>query len=144
MLARRIGELVVAPDQFERRAGPGLYAIAAGQPLAAESGVGEVLPDALDGAGQHALQAHGVGVADDGVVGFGGGDGCVHFFFFLLLCAGGATHLLLANMSLDELRARVALIDGKGPTAASGGGRPDTIGKTATPGVTSGRLEGLR
>src|SRR3546814_4686487 len=93
MLARRIGELVVAPDQFERRAGPGLYAIAAGQPLAAESGVGEVLPDALDGAGQHALQAHGVGVADDGVVGFGGGDGCVHFFFFLLLCAGGATRL---------------------------------------------------
>src|SRR3546814_6046244 len=31
MLARRIGELVVAPDQFERRAGPGLYAIAAGR-----------------------------------------------------------------------------------------------------------------
>src|SRR3546814_65604 len=89
MLARRIGELVVAPDQFERRAGPGLYVIAAGQPLAAQPGVGEVLPDALDGAGQHALQAHGVGVAEDGVVGFGGGDGCVHFFFFLLLCAGG-------------------------------------------------------
>src|SRR3546814_1648229 len=55
MLARRIGELVVAPDQFERRAGPGLYVIAAGQPLAAQPGVGEVLPDALDGAGQHAL-----------------------------------------------------------------------------------------
>src|SRR3546814_20890701 len=93
MLARRIGELVVAPDQFERRAGPGLYVIAAGQPLAAQPGVGEVLPDALDGAGQHALQAHGVGVAEDGVVGFGGGDGCVHFFFFLLLCAGGPTRL---------------------------------------------------
>src|SRR3546814_19250095 len=97
MLARRIGELVVAPDQFERRAGPGLYAIAAGQPLAGESGVGEALPDALDWAGQHALQAHGVGVADDGVVAVGGGDGLGNFFFFFLILAGGGTRYLVLS-----------------------------------------------
>src|SRR3546814_16806279 len=33
----------------------------------------------------------------------------------------GATHLLLDNMSLDELRARVALVGGKVATEATGG-----------------------
>jgi nicotinate-nucleotide pyrophosphorylase (carboxylating) len=48
----------------------------------------------------------------------------------------GATHLLLDNMTLDELRACVALIAGRVPTEASGGVRLDTIRAIAETGVT--------
>src|SRR3546814_19268980 len=41
MLARRIGELVVAQDQFERRTGPGLYGTAGRPPQAAQDAAGE-------------------------------------------------------------------------------------------------------
>ena len=47
----------------------------------------------------------------------------------------GATHLLLDNMTLDELRTCVALVDGKVPTEASGGVRLDTIGAIGATGV---------
>lgn len=50
--------------------------------------------------------------------------------------AAGATHLLLDNMSLDELRASVALVGGKAPTEASGGVRLDTIRDIGATGVT--------
>lgn len=50
--------------------------------------------------------------------------------------AAGATHLLLDNMSLDELRQCVALVDGKVPTEASGGVRLDTIHDIGATGVT--------
>src|SRR3546814_3808815 len=50
--------------------------------------------------------------------------------------SAGATHLLLDNMSLDELRTSVALVDGKVPTEASGGVRLDTIGEIGATGVT--------
>ncbi|WP_332818297.1 carboxylating nicotinate-nucleotide diphosphorylase [Sphingopyxis sp.] len=55
----------------------------------------------------------------------------------------GATHLLLDNMDLDELRASVAIVDGKVPTEASGGVRLDTIraiGETGVTYVSVGRL----
>lgn len=55
----------------------------------------------------------------------------------------GATHLLLDNMSLDELRTCVALVGGKVPTEASGGVRLDTIraiGETGVTYVSVGRL----
>jgi nicotinate-nucleotide pyrophosphorylase (carboxylating) len=48
----------------------------------------------------------------------------------------GATHLLLDNMSLDELRRCVAIVDGRVPTEASGGVRLDTIGAIGATGVT--------
>ena len=48
----------------------------------------------------------------------------------------GATHLLLDNMDLDELRQCVALVGGKVPTEASGGVRLDTIGDIGATGVT--------
>lgn len=48
----------------------------------------------------------------------------------------GATHLLLDNMTLGELRACVVLVDGRVPTEASGGVRLDTIGAIAATGVT--------
>ncbi|UKK85078.1 carboxylating nicotinate-nucleotide diphosphorylase [Sphingopyxis sp. BSN-002] len=48
----------------------------------------------------------------------------------------GATHLLLDNMGLDELRACVALVGGKVPTEASGGVRLDTIHDIGATGVT--------
>lgn len=48
----------------------------------------------------------------------------------------GATHLLLDNMSLKELRQCVVLVDGKVPTEASGGVRLDTIRAIAETGVT--------
>ncbi len=50
--------------------------------------------------------------------------------------AAGATHLLLDNMSLDELRQCVVLVDGKVPTEASGGVRLDTIHAIGATGVT--------
>ncbi len=50
--------------------------------------------------------------------------------------AAGATHLLLDNMSVDELREAVALVRGRVPTEASGGVRLDTIGAIASTGVT--------
>ncbi len=50
--------------------------------------------------------------------------------------AAGATHLLLDNMSLDELRASVVLVGGKVPTEASGGVRLDTIRDIGATGVT--------
>ena len=50
--------------------------------------------------------------------------------------AAGATHLLLDNMSLDELRECVGLVDGKVPTEASGGVRLDTIRAIGATGVT--------
>jgi nicotinate-nucleotide pyrophosphorylase (carboxylating) len=50
--------------------------------------------------------------------------------------SAGATHLLLDNMTLDELRECVALVGGKVPTEASGGVRLDTIRAIAETGVT--------
>ncbi len=50
--------------------------------------------------------------------------------------AAGASHLLLDNMSLDELRESVALIAGRVPSEASGGVRLDTIAAIAATGVT--------
>lgn len=55
----------------------------------------------------------------------------------------GATHLLLDNMSLDELRRCVQFVDGRVPTEASGGVRLDTIraiGETGVDFVSVGRL----
>jgi nicotinate-nucleotide pyrophosphorylase (carboxylating) len=55
----------------------------------------------------------------------------------------GATHLLLDNMGLDDLRASVAIVGGKVPTEASGGVRLDTIraiGETGVTYVSVGRL----
>ncbi|MHA4836848.1 carboxylating nicotinate-nucleotide diphosphorylase [Sphingopyxis sp. MSC1_008] len=57
--------------------------------------------------------------------------------------SAGATHLLLDNMTLDELRECVALVGGKVPTEASGGVRLDTIraiGETGVTYVSVGRL----
>lgn len=48
----------------------------------------------------------------------------------------GATHLLLDNMTTDELRACVRRIGGRVPTEASGGVRLDTIRAIAETGVT--------
>ena len=50
--------------------------------------------------------------------------------------AAGASHILLDNMSLEELRVAVALIAGRVPCEASGGVRLDTIGAIAATGVT--------
>jgi nicotinate-nucleotide pyrophosphorylase (carboxylating) len=50
--------------------------------------------------------------------------------------AAGASHILLDNMSVDELREAVALIAGRVPSEASGGVRLDTIGAIAATGVT--------
>ncbi|WP_296675442.1 carboxylating nicotinate-nucleotide diphosphorylase [Novosphingobium sp.] len=47
----------------------------------------------------------------------------------------GASHILLDNMSLEELRESVALIAGRVPCEASGGVRLDTIGAIAATGV---------
>ncbi|MDO9362206.1 MAG: carboxylating nicotinate-nucleotide diphosphorylase [Sphingopyxis sp.] len=55
----------------------------------------------------------------------------------------GATHLLLDNMDLDDLRASVAIVGGTVPTEASGGVRLDTIraiGGTGVTYVSVGRL----
>src|SRR3990167_201783 len=55
----------------------------------------------------------------------------------------GATHLLLDNMGLEELRECVALVGGTVPTEASGGVRLDTIraiGETGVTYVSVGRL----
>ncbi|MCC7394809.1 MAG: carboxylating nicotinate-nucleotide diphosphorylase [Sphingomonadaceae bacterium] len=49
--------------------------------------------------------------------------------------SGGATHLLLDNMDVGQLRACVALVAGRVPTEASGGVRLDTIGAIAASGV---------
>ncbi len=57
--------------------------------------------------------------------------------------SAGATHLLLDNMDLDELRECVSLVGGKVPTEASGGVRLDTIraiGETGVTYVSVGRL----
>ena len=48
----------------------------------------------------------------------------------------GASHILLDNMALNELREAVALIAGRVPCEASGGVRLDTIGAIAATGVT--------
>lgn len=50
--------------------------------------------------------------------------------------AAGAHHLLLDNMSVDELREAVSMIAGRVPCEASGGVRLDTIGAIAATGVT--------
>ncbi len=50
--------------------------------------------------------------------------------------SAGASHLLLDNMTPDELRAAVALIAGRVPSEASGGVRLDTIAAIAATGVT--------
>ncbi|AMU96442.1 nicotinate-nucleotide pyrophosphorylase [Sphingopyxis terrae subsp. terrae NBRC 15098] len=50
--------------------------------------------------------------------------------------ASGATHLLLDNMTPDQLREAVVLVAGRVPTEASGGVRLDTIGAIAATGVT--------
>ena len=49
---------------------------------------------------------------------------------------GGATHLLLDNMSTDGLREAVGIVAGRVPTEASGGVRLDTIRAIAQTGVT--------
>ncbi len=57
--------------------------------------------------------------------------------------SAGATHLLLDNMDVAELRECVALVNGKVPTEASGGVRLDTIraiGETGVTYVSVGRL----
>ena len=57
--------------------------------------------------------------------------------------SAGATHLLLDNMTTDELRKCIALVDGKVPTEASGGVQLDTIraiGETGVTYVSVGRL----
>src|SRR3546814_18069884 len=46
----------------------------------------------------------------------------------------GATHLLLATISLEELRASVALVGGNVPHGALGGGGPRALRQTGTPG----------
>ena len=48
----------------------------------------------------------------------------------------GASHLLLDNMGLIELRAAVSIIAGRVPSEASGGVRLDTIAAIAATGVT--------
>ncbi|MEA3539886.1 MAG: carboxylating nicotinate-nucleotide diphosphorylase [Pseudomonadota bacterium] len=48
----------------------------------------------------------------------------------------GATHLLLDNMSVPDIRAAVALVAGRVPTEASGGVNLDTIRAIAETGVT--------
>ena len=48
----------------------------------------------------------------------------------------GASHILLDNMSLAELREAVSLIAGRVPCEASGGVRLDTIAAIAATGVT--------
>ncbi len=53
-----------------------------------------------------------------------------------LALAAGASHLLLDNMSLEELRESVAMIAGRVPCEASGGVRLDTIAAIAATGVT--------
>lgn len=50
--------------------------------------------------------------------------------------AAGASHILLDNMSVTELREAVALIAGRVPSEASGGVRLDTIAAIAASGVT--------
>lgn len=50
--------------------------------------------------------------------------------------AAGATHLLLDNMDVDELKAAVALVAGRVPTEASGGVTLETIRAKAETGVT--------
>ena len=50
--------------------------------------------------------------------------------------AAGATHLLLDNMALPELREAVALVAGRVPTEASGGVTLETIRAKAATGVT--------
>ena len=50
--------------------------------------------------------------------------------------AAGATHLLLDNMGVAELRAAVSLVAGRVPTEASGGVNLDTIRSIAETGVT--------
>ncbi|WP_033073078.1 carboxylating nicotinate-nucleotide diphosphorylase [Sphingopyxis sp. MWB1] len=48
----------------------------------------------------------------------------------------GATHLLLDNMNVEQLRASVELVAGRVPTEASGGVTLETIGAIGTTGVT--------
>ena len=50
--------------------------------------------------------------------------------------AAGASHVLLDNMTVDELRTAVRLIAGRVPCEASGGVRLETIGAIAATGVT--------
>ena len=50
--------------------------------------------------------------------------------------AAGATHLLLDNMDASVLRQAVALVAGRVPTEASGGGTLQTIRAKAETGVT--------
>ena len=49
--------------------------------------------------------------------------------------SAGASHLLLDNMSVSELREAVALVAGRVPCEASGGVRLDTIAAIAASGV---------
>jgi nicotinate-nucleotide pyrophosphorylase (carboxylating) len=49
--------------------------------------------------------------------------------------AAGANHLLLDNMTPDELREAVALVGGRAKTEASGGVRLDTVAAIAATGV---------
>ena len=50
--------------------------------------------------------------------------------------SAGASHLLLDNMSVEQLREAVTLIGGRVPSEASGGVRLDTIAAIAATGVT--------
>src|SRR5215510_1277125 len=53
-LARRIGQLIVAPEELERRADLQFH-LAGGEPLATQFALRQIRPDALDGARQYAL-----------------------------------------------------------------------------------------
>ncbi len=94
--AGRIGQLVVAPGQFERRVDLQVH-VAGGEPLAAEVALREVGPDAFDRAGQQALQAHGARRGDGGVVGVGCGglDGGVHGLLRGVRVRGGGVRFCL-------------------------------------------------
>ena len=67
-LGRRVGELVVAPDQLEGRADLHLH-LARRQPLAAQIALREIRPDALDRAGQQALDLQRGGLGQHAVLG---------------------------------------------------------------------------
>ncbi|MEL6697152.1 MAG: carboxylating nicotinate-nucleotide diphosphorylase [Bacteroidota bacterium] len=51
------------------------------------------------------------------------------------LDVGGVYRIMLDNMSLDEMRTAVDLIDGRAQTEASGGITPDAVAEVATTGV---------
>ena len=80
-LPGRIGEFVVAPDQFEGRADLQLH-LARRQPFAALVALGQIRPDALDRARQQALHFQRGGL-DQRSIGIAGCTRIHHFSPFL-------------------------------------------------------------